>query len=124
MRDQQLAKIAREWKELDLEIKEQENERDKLKQKILKEMERRETQGITTHGVRISYVQQKPLVYDPVKLRRRLSKEDWMRITERTLSIDKLSAAVQSGDVDVVKVNRCAEEKPKAPYPQVTFVES
>lgn len=120
MNDPQLAALARKYHQL----KEQEStikgDLEPLKKKITAELERRGTSGIVTGGYKISYVQQMMTQYDEKKLKRRLGLQVWKKLLTCKLDLDKLSQAVQAGEVDPNIVASCAKQVPKSAYPIVT----
>lgn len=119
MKDAQLAELAAEYKKMQDRIKQLESRKDRIKARLLAEMERRDTTGIITGGVKITYVKQTYVEYDEVRLKRALGPL-WKNATKQVLDKDALAAVVMSGKVDVAKIEKCATEKSKAPYPVVT----
>jgi len=121
LEDEELAELARSYKKLKDQAKIMEGKTDRIKKRLLTEMERRNTRGIVTGGMKITYVRPETTVYDPVRLRRALGKTNWEAATVRVVDKDRLGALIQEGAIDVAKVNRCASLVPKAAYPIVTL---
>lgn len=118
MNDAKLAELAEQFSEADVEMKNAKEKKDKLGERICSEMERRNTRGIKTHGLSITYVKQEPLVYNEGKLLRTLGP-----LSERVfckLDKDALAALVLSGDIDDrqrAKIERCASiDDSRKPY--------
>lgn len=115
MKDSELAELAEEFNRLKRREDKAKADRQEIGQKLVKELARRKTRGITTGGWKITYVQQEVVQYDPKRLRQKLGK-DFKLITTTVVDKDKLSAAVQEGLVDADSVAACAQVVPKAPY--------
>ena len=115
MTDERLAELAEEYVRLKRREEKAKTARESLGKKLVKEMERRGTRGIATSGWRITYVQQETTWYDPEKLRQKLGQK-FKLVAAEVVDKDKLSAAVQEGEIDPRKVAACATVLPKAAY--------
>lgn len=109
MNDAKLAELAEQFSEADAEMKNAKERKDKLGERICSEMERRDTRGIKTHGLQITYVKQEPLVYNEARLLRVLG--DRAPQVFCKLDKDQLAAVVLSPETNNalrVKIERCA----------------
>jgi hypothetical protein len=122
MKDSTLAELGRRYVDLNKEISELTGDKEIIKDKILAEMERRNTKAIETGGVRVTYAQGHSTKYDVEGLRAALSKPQWMKISERVLDKAKLLAALQSGSVSSKVVEKNTVVTDNKPYPVVNIV--
>ncbi len=120
MTDEQLADLAKRAVDLGAKADKLQARRKEVLARITKEMERRNTKGIFTGGVQITYVAPESIVIDPKKLRRAL-KDSWSLVVSEVLDKDKLSAAVQAGEINGSVVDRCSTLKQGTPYVRVTL---
>lgn len=115
MTDAKLAELAARFKELKAAEDEAVLARKAIGDKLVAEMERRGTKGITTGGWKITHVCPETTVYDEAKLKRKLGVK-FRRITTLVVDKNKIGAAVQEGLIDLKTVNRCTTIIPKASY--------
>lgn len=119
MNDNELAKLAEEYRAAKERVNKAKAKADKLAERLTAEMVRRKTRGIITHGLKITLVAPQTVDYIVPELQRRL-KGKWELVTETVFSRDKLSAAVQEGLISPKLVEKCSVVKDKKPYVLVT----
>jgi hypothetical protein len=120
--DTRLAEMAREREEMKAKLASLNKDLLKLDEKILKEMERRNTRIIESDGVRITYVQAERTVYDWEGLKPRLRPAQRVLCVKEVFDQRGLAAAVQEGQIDIALVSEFSEVKKNAPYINVSEV--
>lgn len=122
MKDAKLAQLAQELQALEKTEKKLKEKTDKLKKRIIEEMDARGTTLIETGGVRIKYRQNEYVTYDYEELKNILPTRLLKRVTKLDVDKETLSQLVQAGQVEVEDLDPATNISYSKAWPVVTSI--
>lgn len=120
MRDSEIFQLVEKQVEYASKAKKYEAKADEIKEKVIREMERRDLKALENDNLRVTYVQNETVKYSLDLLKEHLQKATIKRITSEVLDKAKLSAEVQVGHIPQDVVAECSEVFYSKPYIKVT----
>lgn len=122
MSDAELIQLSKRYKARKARADDEKEKADKLKARIVKELERRGTKTVVHGGVQVTRVARTHTEYDYDQLAERLPASTMRKIQVRRVDKDALGSLVQRGKVNVDDVDACARLVTDAAYPLVSLV--
>lgn len=118
--DRRLAQLGAQHESIRQQIKELEAEKTRISDKIIEEMERRNTRQIDTNGTKITMAQNESVRYDFDGLAADLGTAKIRKVQKREVDPTLLAQEVQAGHIDAALVARNSMVKTSKPYIRVS----
>lgn len=123
MEDSRIAELAKKRTELSAKNKKLVARLNKIEAKLLKEMQKRRTKSIETHGVKVTMVQQERVAYNKDRFEEILNATVFESILSSSLDYSKIQGQVQHGNITAEDLAVCSVVNTSKPYLVISMVE-